>query len=198
MRPMTRPCNSIENINSMPHRLPWLCILTMLLVMVTSLEAQTSATNTTSTHVPALTPQLMTKMLQLIAVSGSNRELAAEFAHPLGLTATGQSWPNRQVASYGIPSNFNHGFAVSRGSDQDVVLSLRTPDTIYVFRSDRHGASATALSCDVKNGNIITLNFVNARKALDNEIRFWAKNVDKLIQMKTHPELPKESEHSQQ
>ena len=164
------------------NRLVSVVIVAMLAFALTgSLQAQTSAA-ATSVPVSALTPQLMTKMLQLIALRGIDRELAAEFANPLGLTNPGQSWPNRQVASYGVPSKFNHGFAVSRGSDQDIVISLRSPETIYVFRSNRGGKIVAARSCDIKNGGQITmLDFADAQKALDNEIRFWAKNVDKLI-----------------
>jgi len=67
------------------NRLVSLILMAMLAFALTSLRAQSSATNTAA-PVAALTPELMNKMLRLIALKGTDKELNPKVANELGLT----------------------------------------------------------------------------------------------------------------
>jgi hypothetical protein len=67
----------------------------------------------------ALTPELLSKMLDLIARKGTDRDISPTLANALGLSAAGQGWPNRQIVTRETQSGFLHGMGISRGNDQD-------------------------------------------------------------------------------
>ena len=66
------------------NRLVSLILMAMLAFALTSLRAQSSATNTAA-PVAALTPELMNKMLRLIALKGTDKELNPKVANEPGL-----------------------------------------------------------------------------------------------------------------
>ena len=163
------------------NRLVSLIVMAMLAFALTSLRAQSSATNTAA-PVAALTPELMNKMLRLIALKGTDKELNPKVANEPRLATP---WLGRYVSANGIPSNSIHSFEVSRGSDQDVVISVRSqttkPPTIRIFRVHRDGKVVKAAYSDIRTGQVTILALDEAQKELDHEFAFWAEGVDRLI-----------------
>src|ERR1700687_3467669 len=103
-----------------------------------------------------LTPAFMGKMLQLIASKGKDKGMSAPVGNALGLCATGQSWPERHVATRASLDNFIHGFCINRGADQDIVPYIRHPDdeVVYYFRAHRDGKVVTAIVAHNRTGQI--------------------------------------------
>lgn len=171
----------------MLNRLTILVAFAFLPLLPSSLHAQNPVGSTeapvaaVSNSGSALTPEVMSKMEQLIASKGRDKELDAAFASALGLTATGQKWQERQIATRSSSSNLVHGFAISRGGDQDVVLYIRRPKAIYIFRAHRDGKVVTALVCDNQTGQITMRGPAEAQGELGVELAMWASNVDDLI-----------------
>ncbi len=130
---------------------------------------------------PPLTPEVMDKMLKLIAAHGTNRETAEALAGALGLADPGKSWPNRQMEIEDAKYHYSHGFAVSRGSDQDILLSRRTKDSIYAFRAHRDGKVVKALIANFKTGKITMRDPAEAQADFGAECSLWAANADHLL-----------------
>jgi hypothetical protein len=164
----------------MANRLASLAVLVILTFVPNNLQAQNSAANTAAPG-SALPPKLMSKMLQLITLKGVDRDVAVPIANALGLSASGQTWPDRQVVVRTPPSTDKHGFMVNRGSDQDVVLYIRLPDNAHAFRAHRNGRVVTALILDLKTNQITMRTPNEAQSELDSEIAYWTKNVDSAI-----------------
>jgi hypothetical protein len=164
----------------MANRLASLAVLAILTFVPNSLQAQNSVANTA---VPgsALTPKLMSKMLQLITLRGTDQQLPASYANAMGLSASGQTWPDRQIATRATLDNFIHAFSVSRGSDQDVVLYTRRSDSVHAFRAHRDGKVVTALIFDNQTSQITMRAPAETQNELDLEFALWARGVDKLI-----------------
>lgn len=127
-----------------------------------------------------LSPELLSKLLRLVAVKGTDREATAPFANALGLTPAGQGWPDRQIGANGA-DKIVHAFIVSRGTDQDVLLYISRPDSALIFRSQRDGKIVSALSFDKQTSALTIRNPDEAQKDLDSEFVFWANNVDTLL-----------------
>src|SRR6185295_7290145 len=128
-----------------------------------------------------LTSEVMSKMLQLIALRGTDRDLPALYANALGLSAEGQTWPDRQSAANEDPDNILHAFAVGRGGDRDIVISVLRENSLHAFRAHRDGKVVTALISDKQTGKITMRAPAEAQKELDVELAFWASGVEKLI-----------------
>ena len=127
-----------------------------------------------------LTPALLGKVLRLIDLRGVEREVPPNYANALGMTASGQAWPDRQQAA--TQGKVLHGFAVSRGTDQDVVISVRDDVELRVFRVRRDGGMVvTACIVDLGDGDITMRAPAEAQAQLDEEMRFWATYVDQLL-----------------
>lgn len=172
--------------------LPYGIALTITLALGASasggLRAQSLAPLTQNPSVASsLTPEFISRMLTLMSLRGSDHEIPAPFANALGLTPAGESWLNRQVAAKGQATEFLHGFAVSRGSDTDLVLSVRNPDALLVFRAHREGALLGALRFDFKTKQITPLDPKLARTAFADECAFWKSSVDALIKYEHNP-----------
>ncbi len=149
-------------ITNRPMRLTVLVMLTFV-SLATPVFAQSSA----------LTPGLLSKMLSLIAGHGTDRLIGAPIANALGLSATGQGWESRQVSSADGRPDVRHGFALSRGTEKDIALSLLTPDVLHAFRARRDGTLVAALTFDLHTGKLIMLNHAGAQKELDAEFAYW-------------------------
>jgi hypothetical protein len=111
-------------------------------------------------------------MLDLIAGHGIDRDVPAQVANALGLSATDQGWPSHQVSSLDTNGN-HHALAVSRGIDQDIALSLLTPDGIPALRIHRDGTLVAELNIDYHTGQLTMRNRVDVRKELDAEFAYW-------------------------
>jgi hypothetical protein len=156
----------------MISRLVSLAVLTTLILAPTSLQAQNSP----------LTPELMGRMLQVITLKGNDGKVGPSIANPLGLSAAGQGWPWRRIAS-NATDELVHGFGVSREHDQDILVYVRRPTDLLVIRADRDGKAVTALISNTQFTKITMLSPADAQEKLDFELRFWAKNIDEIETM---------------
>jgi hypothetical protein len=144
-----------------------LAILATLTFAATDLQAQNS-----------LAPELLNKVLDLIATKGSDREIPAPLAEALGFSASGHGWAVRQVTAYDNKnSGVLHGFAVSREKDQDIALSLRSPDGVYVFRAHRDGEVVAAAAYSEQTRQTSMLGQAEAQKELNTEFAYWTRAV---------------------
>jgi len=128
-----------------------------------------------------LTPEFLEKMLKLIAAQGQDRDCPAAFANPLGLGATGQTWADHQAVAYGKTTGFLYGFAVSRGSDQDVLITVRRPKDILAFRSRRDGTLVSAFAFEIQSKQLGMRPPAKAQEDFIEVCEFWRANVDKLL-----------------
>jgi hypothetical protein len=143
-----------------------------------SLPAKAVAAN------PTLTPELLGKLLQLVARDGFDKEAASDITIALGITAAGQTWPARQFTGPTIDGTIKHAFVISRGSDQDVLLYIRRGDGAHFFRARRDGKLVTAAIFTSSPRQITMRAPEDAQPELESEIAYWAANADELISQK--------------
>jgi len=167
-----RCAQSLEGNIDMISRLASLVVLMTLMLAPTSLQAQNSP----------LTPELMRRMLQVITLKGNDGNVGTGIANPLGLSATGQRWPWRRIGS-NATDKLVHVFGVSRGPDQDIVVYVRRPTDLVIFRANRDGKAVTALISNTQLTETTMLSPADAQEKLDFELRFWAKNIDAIETM---------------
>ncbi|HXS99360.1 MAG TPA: hypothetical protein VN915_01660 [Elusimicrobiota bacterium] len=138
-----------------------------------STPAAVPATLTSASNSP-LTPDVLNRILQLIASKGTDRELVPTVSNPLGLSATGQSWPSRSVGA-GHAATDIHGFYISRGVEQDIVITLGIPGkTFSAFRAHRDGKIVSACVTDLQTRQTTMRDPNEAQKDLDTEFALWA------------------------
>ena len=121
-----------------------------------------------------LTPAVLRKILGIVASRGTDRKFNSRVANALGLGAAGQTLPVRQAVIAERGADVRHGFAVSLGSDQDILISRRLPDAVHFFRAHRDGTVVTALISDLETGRISMRVPSEAQSELDAEFAFWA------------------------
>lgn len=123
---------------------------------------------------PALAPDVLSKMLDYIARAGNDREVPADIAGSLGLSARGQTWPSRQAGLKETSSGVLHGVYVSRGRDNDLLLTLTgaAKEKVDIYRIHRDGILVKAVSLDMKH-QFIQRDRTDAQKGLDAELVFW-------------------------
>jgi hypothetical protein len=136
-----------------------------------------------------LTPELLGKMMKVLALTGKDHAVPAYIANPLGLTATGQNWPDRQIMiteDVNDPAAFRHGIASSLGSDLDLALAQSRPEAqvSYFFRIHRDGTLVTVVAVDKKTGAITMRAPAEAQADMNLEIAFWTAHIDELIPAK--------------
>lgn len=134
-----------------------------------------------------LTPELLSKILQLIGLRGIDQVIPARIVNALGLTATGEDWPDHKIGAQDNPKDPNtlmHSFAVSRASDQDVVLTQSNKVSIHSYRAHRDGTLVAALTFNKTTGELSMRSPVEAQADLAAEFKFWADNVDFLLRGK--------------
>lgn len=160
-------------------RWAWFGILAILALPAMAAKAQSPA----SAPAPAdraITPVLRGKMLQLITKAGQDRDIPAPISSALGLTPAGTAWPDYQLA---IRSNGEtvHAIAFSRGTDKNVVLTVRGPAAITVFRARPDGTLGSAVNLFVKTNQTLPLPVGEAQAQFADELAFWAANIDTLL-----------------
>ena len=141
----------------------------------------TQASATVSDPNVPLPPELLSKMLRLIAAKGTDGNIPAKFVNALGMTATDQTWPDHQISAARNAADYTHGFALSREADQDLVISQRLPSSIRAYRAHRDGKIVAALIYDMQKDQITMRTPSEAQNELDTEFTFWAETVDRLI-----------------
>lgn len=134
-----------------------------------------------SSQAPAttLTPEVMGKILKLIAEKGIDREMIAIVANSLGLSASGQTWASRSITLDEKNGTF-HGFYISRGAEPDLVISLNLlGKVLYVYRVRRDGTATAALILDEQTRQVTMRTPAEAQKSLDVELARWSDLVSK-------------------
>jgi len=129
----------------------------------------------------SLTPAFMEKMLKLISAQGQDRECPSQFANALGLSAPGKTWADRQVVADGKSTGFVYGFAVSRGSEQDLLITVRQPAALLAFRAHRDGTIVSAFSFDAQSQKFSIRTPLEAQAPFAKVCAFWQANIDKLL-----------------
>ena len=148
------------------NRLASLVVLVMLTFV--SVAMPVSAQNS------GLTPELLSKMLDLIARTGTDLDIPARVANPLGLSANDQGWPSRQIVYQETATGITHSMAIGRGNDKDIALNSRKPDNIDFYRIRRDGTLVMALIYDIQTRQFSERSGAEAQKTLDAEFAFWA------------------------
>jgi hypothetical protein len=141
-----------------------LLILT-LAIMIVPVAAQT----------PTLAPNVLTKLLDYIARVGNDREVPADIAKRLGLSAAGQVWSSRQAGLKETESGILHGVYASRGRENDLLLTLTSAakDRVDIYRIRRDGILVAAASMDLQKHQFIERDRAATQKGLDAELVFW-------------------------
>jgi len=124
---------------------------------------------------PTLAPDVLSKMLDLIARRGTDREVPADIADRLGLSEAGQVWPSRQAGLKETPSGLLHGVYAARGSGRDLLLTLTSPEMLYVYRIHRDGKLVTAVTADKRTRQFIERDQAETQKGLDAELVYWSR-----------------------
>jgi hypothetical protein len=124
---------------------------------------------------------LLGKVLPLIASGGTDREVAPVFASPLGLSPAGAAWQTRQLVLKDSANSTMHGFAISRGTDPDIILSRRDAKSVYAFRSSRDGELVSAIMADRSTKQVTLLSRSEAKAEFDSEWKFWYNNIDDAV-----------------
>jgi hypothetical protein len=133
----------------------------------------------------ALSPTLMSKMLEVILHSGRDSSMAANIASALGITAAGEPWLDHEITVTATDGH-KHQFAVSRGTDQDIVIACVYPDKILAYRVHRDGRVVAALAHDIKSKENTVRAPVETQAEAESEFKMWAEAPDKIL----HNEIP--------
>ena len=131
--------------------------------------------------VQPLSPAVRDRVLDFIAGFGIDRDLPPIIANALGLSASGQTWPYKEMDSevdLGKSSGSRHIFAINRGAAPDLVIALRTGNAMLVFRTRRDGQVVTALSWDTSAAGVVMRTPAEAQADLNAEFSYWTRNVD--------------------
>ena len=164
-------------------RIALLAILATAFVAPNVPRAQAAKANVAATPASSnatATTKLLAKMLKLISLMGADRDIPPPIAGALGLAATGEAWPDRQFAFEWKPSATLHAVAISRGADPDIVLSVRGPAAVSVYRAHRDGTLVSATNFFLETKQIATLSPAEARAGFSRECAFWAAHIDAL------------------
>jgi len=144
-----------------------------------------AAAATSSTNAPiapgVLAPEVLAKVLNLISLVGSDRDLPAPIAGSLGLAVSGQPWPDRQFAVQWTPTRTLHAVAISRGADPDLIFSVRGPAAVTIFRTHRDGTLVSATNFFMQTNQAVPLRPDEARAGFAAERAFWTNNIDALV-----------------
>jgi len=127
-----------------------------------------------------LTPELLVKILRYISIAARDREAPAVLASALGLTAPGIKWADRQVQATHIADAASHSIAISRGTDQDLLLTKLQNGSLLAFRVQRNGALVSALTFDVPQQKLTMRTPAEAQADLTAEYAYWTEAIDEV------------------
>jgi hypothetical protein len=128
-----------------------------------------------------MSPVVLAKLVSLITRAGHDTDLPGPIAAALGLPNTGQPWPDRQFAVQSHGPEALHAVALGQGEGADIVLSVKGPAAISIFRADRHGALLGATTYFPETRLTMTPPAATAAADFGTECAFWAIHVDALI-----------------
>ena len=126
---------------------------------------------------PTLAPAVLSKMLDYIARVGNDREVPADIANRLGLSAAGQVWPSRQAGLKNTSSGLLHGVYAARGREMDLLLTLTSAgkEKVDIYRIHRDGVLVKAASLDLQKHQFIERDRAETQKGLEAELVFWTE-----------------------
>jgi hypothetical protein len=127
-----------------------------------------------------LRPELLGRLLALIAEKGRDGDLPAAISTALGLVPTAQTWADRQFAVISDVNGEVHAVAVSRGTDQDLVFSSRGEVAITIFRVQRDGTVVSAVNFFPQSQQSGSVPLALARNQFADECLFWTQALAKL------------------
>ena len=122
----------------------------------------------------ALTPELLSKILDDINREGIDRDIPAPMANALGLSATGQGWASRQCVFQESKNKIIHALSISRRNDQDIVVHLGSERFLHDYRILRDGTLLMATIYNIPTHQLTVRNRSEAQKELNTEFAFWA------------------------
>jgi hypothetical protein len=132
------------------------------------------------------TPAMIEKIIQFAASTGKEDKVVAQFANPLGLTASGSDWPALQATMIQSARLRDYEIFVSPRPDQDIVLDeLRRADNgrpiaSYTFRANRDGIVISAFIYDMWTDRVTMRDPVEAQDDFSSECGLWANHIDEL------------------
>jgi uncharacterized protein YkuJ len=147
-------------------------VFAVSILALTSLHAQTLAPHSLPSF--SLTPELLGRLLDLVARKGTDYETPALVSNALGLSATGHTWRNRQVNTPDSQPGCSHCFAIDRGGEKDLTIVLSTPNDLKIYRTERNGKIVLAVIYDRKTEQITLRDPAEAQAEVNAEFAFWA------------------------
>jgi hypothetical protein len=127
-----------------------------------------------------MNPAVLARLLGLIARAGRDTDLPPTIAAALGLTAAGKPWPDRQFAVQSHDSGALHAIALGQGDGADIILSVKGPAAISIFRADHQGVLISATSFFPETGLTMTPPAAASKNDYAAECAFWAIHLDDL------------------
>jgi hypothetical protein len=109
------------------------------------------ATAPVSPEKTPLPPDLLDRILALIADNGTDLELSSGAAGALGFTGNGQPWLNRQIGARADESDSStplHIIAIGRGAGEDLLICVWNNGLVHYFRVLRNGQVVRAIAKD--------------------------------------------------
>jgi tetratricopeptide (TPR) repeat protein len=140
------------------------------------------ATVPASQETAFLSPNVLNRVLALIANNGPESELTGVMATALGLTEGNQPWPFRQIGARADEADTSaplHVFAIHRGTDEDVLLFLWINGMDHFIRAHRNGQAVKAIAMDPATMKMAKIAITDAQKEANDEFYFWDRNVEK-------------------
>jgi hypothetical protein len=125
----------------------------------------------------ALTPELLSKMLDHSASNGIDRVANPIVANRLGISVAGQTWPMRQIGVEETAGGILHNVSFGRGSDQNIVVSAKTKERLNAYRIRRDGTLLAAFTYDIATHGLADIAQAEAHKGLAAELLFWSEHL---------------------
>jgi hypothetical protein len=123
---------------------------------------------------------VLAKLLALVARAGRDTALPPAITAALGLPGGGKPWPDRQFAVQSHDSGALHAIAVGEGDGADIILSVKGPAAISIFRADHQGALISATSFFPETGLTMTPPTAASKTDYAAECAFWAIHIEDL------------------
>lgn len=145
-------------------------------------ESVPKASATASLETSSASPDVLNRILALIADSGTDSELVAGMAGALGFTKTGQPWDYRLIgvrADESDSSSPMHIFGVGRGNDEDLLIYVLKDGRSHFIRANRNMQVVRAISVDTAKDEANLIATADAQSEVNDELQFWERNTER-------------------
>ena len=130
-----------------------------------------------------MTPDFTQKMLQLVTDKGTNREMPASYATPLGLALPGKTWAYRGIIG-SEDDEHQHSYNLGLNSSRELAIVIRDLKSIRASRVDVSGKVLAAIEIDLVTGDYLMRKPADAQSEVNTEIDLWNGKVDTLLAAK--------------